>query len=585
MTKHKMRLHKIATFFIISLMCAAVYAVHNALRWPVDLLPSLTGTFGEQRGKYLHSGIDIKTEGRVGHPVYAIDDGYLYSITSRDIGYGNSIILHHGNFLSQYAHLDSFVEGSQRLNSLVAVIKLLYENDVENFIFNKMRIHLKKGELIAHSGETGAGPPHLHFAIRESSGPVNPLEFFSIDDNEAPIIRAITFCIEKEGSTVYSETVAVHKSWFSLVPTKKVFKAPSQARCFVKLSCFDRIKGRSRCAVYKITLFEESNPIFEIDFARFRWAESAMAQFIFDSSIPSFEGESLYTYFLCQREGNAFSRIRTRDGGYFTTGPTKKHFTIKVADFAGNESAVEFFLEKDDSFHIENDYVLVSSRKNSVLADSQGNFTIEYPRNALRKDAYVKIIGSTQHSIIEKLVASNILQKGDVTTIYSVFPFDQLLLQNARVTIKRPEWISKEEANNILIYRSFNETMPVGLLTRYNSAKDCFEAETNNHGHFYLLRDSKSPTIYLPPFQDCVTDKGPERILRLYLTDDLSGINSKSIKVYIDGTLYPSFFDNDRSWIEVKLPKREISKEIHHLFVRVKDRANNLGCFRSIFAF
>ncbi|MCX7678885.1 MAG: M23 family metallopeptidase [Spirochaetes bacterium] len=572
--------------FILILIASSAFALYSSYRWPVDLSPSLTGTFGEQRGKYFHSGIDIKTEGRIGHPVFAIDNGYVYSITSRDIGYGNSLLLHHGNVLSHYAHLDSFVEGTYNLNSTIEIIKLLYENDVENFIFKHMRIFFKKGDLIAKSGETGAGPPHLHFAIRDSGGAINPLQFFQIRDTEAPVIRAITFCIEKENSTIFSETVRVHNRWGRFIPEKKVFTAFPDARCFVKVSCFDRVNGRNRCAVYKISLIENTTTIFEIDFSNFRWNENPMAQFIFDSSMPAIAGETLYTYFLCQREGNVFSRIRAKDGGYIKAGDTKKHFTIKVSDFAGNESTVEFVVEKEDSNnHIGSDFKKAFAKKTSTFSDHTGNFTITYPKRALLKDALVKISASTQHPLVEKLIAAKILHESEIITVYSVFPFDQVLAQHATIAISRPEWISKEEANNILIYRSFDETTPTALLTHYNSAKDAFLAETNAHGHFFLLRDRTAPTIFLPPFHDCVVDKGPYRILRLYFTDDLSGINSKSILVYIDGFKYPAEFDYDRNWVEIKLPKNAILQGIHHLFVRAKDRANNVGYFRSVFAF
>lgn len=573
---------------LILIIAGTLLAAGRSLRWPVNLAPSITGTFGEQRGQYFHSGIDVKTEGRTGHAVYAVEDGYLHSATARSIGYGNSLIIGHGDMLSQYAHLDSFVEGNIRLNTLMQVIKILYENDIEDFFFRKTKIYFKKGDLIGKSGESGSGPPHLHFALRERGGVINPLEYVAAPDNEAPVIRAITFCVEKNGSTVQSETVAVNKTWWrGFVPLKKVFVAHENDKCFIKLSCYDRVASQNRCAVYKISLLENSIPLYEIDFPRYQWSDSAMAKYIFDSSIPAFAGESLYTYFLCKRGGNAFSRIIAKDNGYITPAEKRRTFTIKVFDFAGNESHIEFSLEKKsgETRDPSEGFMKVPSSRSAALSDTSGRLSFMVPKGALASDAFMKITTGKDCEAIRKIISAGIIQKEDASEVFSVHPFDQLYRGKVKIFIKRPDFISKEEADNILIYHAFEHTGPAGLLTTYNKNRDCFEADTQSNGHFFLLRDRKAPIIALPPFQDCIADIGPFRVLRLYFADDLSGINSKSIRVYLDGMEYPATFDYDRSWVEAKLPRKTISQGLHHLFVRVKDRANNEAFLRSLIAF
>ena len=49
----------------------------------------LAGTMGERRPNHFHSGIDIKTEGRQGLPVYAAADGYVSRMKISSFGYGN----------------------------------------------------------------------------------------------------------------------------------------------------------------------------------------------------------------------------------------------------------------------------------------------------------------------------------------------------------------------------------------------------------------------------------------------------------------------------------------------------------------
>ena len=55
------------------------------------------------------SGIDIKTNGIEGEPVFAIGDGYISRIRVSPYGYGRAIYITHSNgFTSVYGHLSRF---------------------------------------------------------------------------------------------------------------------------------------------------------------------------------------------------------------------------------------------------------------------------------------------------------------------------------------------------------------------------------------------------------------------------------------------------------------------------------------------
>ena len=73
---------------------------------PIDLPFKLSGNFGEIRNNHFHSGLDIKTNGEIGYPIYAIADGYVSRIKISPYGYGKAIYITHPNgFTSVYAHL------------------------------------------------------------------------------------------------------------------------------------------------------------------------------------------------------------------------------------------------------------------------------------------------------------------------------------------------------------------------------------------------------------------------------------------------------------------------------------------------
>ena len=81
----------------------------NDFHPPLKIPLYLSGNFGEIRSDHFHSGIDIKTQGRTGLPVFSIDEGYISRIKVQANGYGNSIYINHpGGLTSVYGHLDRY---------------------------------------------------------------------------------------------------------------------------------------------------------------------------------------------------------------------------------------------------------------------------------------------------------------------------------------------------------------------------------------------------------------------------------------------------------------------------------------------
>ena len=69
----------------------------------------LSGNFGELRSNHFHGGLDIKTDGKTGLPVYSAADGYVSKIVMSTSGYGNVLFVTHPNgYVTVYAHLERF---------------------------------------------------------------------------------------------------------------------------------------------------------------------------------------------------------------------------------------------------------------------------------------------------------------------------------------------------------------------------------------------------------------------------------------------------------------------------------------------
>lgn len=98
-----------------------------------------------------HEGIDIGVN--IGTPIYALAGGeVIYSGTMS--GYGNVVMIDHGNLTTLYAHNSSLVV--------------------------KVGQTVKGGQLITYSGNTGRSTgPHLHFEVRDANGTaINPMKYY-----------------------------------------------------------------------------------------------------------------------------------------------------------------------------------------------------------------------------------------------------------------------------------------------------------------------------------------------------------------------------------------------------------------------
>lgn len=114
--------------------------------WPVS--GRLTSAYGERRGRP-HDGIDIAA--RKGTTIQAAEAGKVVYADDRLGAYGRVVIVKHvGSWATVYAHNDA---------------NLVEEGDF-----------VERGDPIARVGRTGnASAPHLHFEIRRSNRPRDPV--------------------------------------------------------------------------------------------------------------------------------------------------------------------------------------------------------------------------------------------------------------------------------------------------------------------------------------------------------------------------------------------------------------------------
>ncbi len=131
--------------------------------WPVPTVRNMTDGYGnrwivEEQKNNFHKGIDITKPGCGGTPTVASAGGTVIQAGNNGNGYGNCVIIDHGNGVATlYAHHQSLA---------VSVGQTV-----------------KQGDTLGYIGHTGyAYGDHLHFEVRVDGQHTNPLNYVNINN-------------------------------------------------------------------------------------------------------------------------------------------------------------------------------------------------------------------------------------------------------------------------------------------------------------------------------------------------------------------------------------------------------------------
>ena len=198
--------------FFTPLAFAQILNCDNSWTLPMASPVELSAGFGDLRPNHFHMGIDIRTGGLENLPIYAIQDGYVSRLKVSAVGYGWVLYLAHPNgYTSVYAHCNKFAPAIQ--DFYLDTSEALQQNELD-LLRPENKIRVKKGELIAYSGNTGGSSgPHLHFELRDtkSEHALNPLlHGFQVTDTGQPVLSGIRiYAIDPNGYEVPTKSYVV----------------------------------------------------------------------------------------------------------------------------------------------------------------------------------------------------------------------------------------------------------------------------------------------------------------------------------------------------------------------------------------
>jgi hypothetical protein len=266
---------------------AAAGPAAPALVWPLEIPGTLLSSFGEYRYDHLHAGIDVSTGGGTGYRVLAAASGTIYRLKVEWRGYGRAIYVRHpGGRITLYGHLERFEDRLLGLERRVARRQAEAGTRYPGDIYLDPPVRVRRGQLIAFSGESGFGLPHLHFEVREREDqPVDPFAagLRRPDDTRAPVIEGITITAASEATFVDGTR---RETMFPVRRREGSYRSEGPIRVsgpfLASVAAYDPAGTSGRAGLRGVRLRIDGSLLYDLELRSFRFDQYPQAGLIFD---------------------------------------------------------------------------------------------------------------------------------------------------------------------------------------------------------------------------------------------------------------------------------------------------------------
>ena len=363
---------------------------------PVKIPILLTGNFGELRSNHFHSGIDIKTEGKSGLPIYAAADGTVSRINISPSGFGLALYIDHPNGTTTvYAHLQKLRDDMQ---SYAKNIQYKREKFRVDLTVPQGTFNVKKGDLIAYGGNSGSsGGPHLHFEIRKTSNqhPLNPLHFnFPVKDDMKPKVLSVMIYPLSEDAHVSTrqepkriETVYYDGAFH--LKSNPVLSVYGDIGFGVQ--ALDYLNGSwSKCGVYQIKLSVDGNLIYTFSMDELSFSETRYLNSHIDYEYYQTHWRKIHKNWI--EPGNKLSNYPNHENrGIVNLSDNQVHkIDYEITDVHGNLSKLSFKVKskpftvlknQEEGFLVKHDKTSNFSTEGLKAEFSEGTFYSDFQLN------------------------------------------------------------------------------------------------------------------------------------------------------------------------------------------------------------
>jgi len=510
-------------FLSFSFLLLNLLALSQNCKSPIGSNIYLSGTFGELRNNHFHTGIDIKTKGKIGEKIFNVKDGFVSRIKISSSGYGKALYIEHNDgTTSVYAHLEKFNEEIEKYIKNLQYKKKTFQ--IDHYLNNKDFFY-NSGDLIAISGNTGSSAgPHLHFEIRdtETQKPINPLSCnIEIKDEIAPVIKKLkVYFLDLDSSTVLN--CKKNNNYY----IKE--KIQTNGKIAFGVNCYDQHNGsRNINGVYSIDLYCDNVKVYrfeanKLDFSKNRYINNHIDYY--EKHVNRIKFHKCYVDI-----NNTLENYVDLINRGIINSENKHEIRIEISDYNLNTSVLEFDIENSSNIKLikkENEFKrkFYHDRANVI---NEKDFQLHMKKKSLYRDI------DFDYQVIESENQNRKIYKCH----YAYEPLHKEFVISIKANKRDKNLYVAKIDNGKLIY--------IGNKIRGNFVS----AKSKSFGEFCLAADSINPKIFLLNRKNLELKKNSK--ISFKIKDNESGIKNYEGKI------------NDR-WVlfEYDLKKNKIFHEI-----------------------
>ena len=532
---------------------------------PLDIPLDLSGSFGELRSNHFHSGLDFKTKGVEGLPVYATGDGYISRIKISTFGYGKAIYVTHPNgYTSVYGHLqkangaiESFIKARQYKEQSYEVEMYLYPTELP----------VKKGDVIAFTGNTGgSGGPHLHFEFRNTKSEeiLNPMHFgFKkiIKDERKPVIQGLV-AYPLDSTTVNNSQKPINISFSKQADgTCLGVKVKADGKVAFGINAYDFCTNAyNKNGLYKVKAYLNGVLQYQYGFDGFAFDESRYINNFIDYERFHLMGQRVQKLFQISDYPLSIVAGNKKDGIIKVQPGTNYTYRVELYDFHGNkvelvipiefayqEAKIEKTLQKTPYF--------VKAKNEAIF--EKNNVSVQIPENAFYSNFYL-----------------NFDVSNDILTLHD----DSVPVhKNITITFNDVQGLSEEQ-----LAKTYIATLD-GYKLDYNKTYrkgNTFSIKTKTLGKYKIAQDTTPPRIYNVNFVEGKT-LSTQKTISVSVTDLQSDINTYN--GYLNGKWILLEYDYKTKKLIHNLDDKIYVEGRNDLKIVVTDNLQNSTTFESYF--
>ena len=549
--------------------CTAVFAQvdypKDYFRSPLDIAMQLSGNFGELRPNHFHAGFDLRTQQKEGLKVYAVADGYVSRIKISTFGNGKTIYINHPNgYTSVYGHLK--MANGEIENYIKKTHYQEQSFEIEMF-FKPDEMVVKKGEIIAFSGNTGASEgPHLHFEFRDSKTEfiINPMLFgFNkfLKDTKKPIVSGVyVYPLDSKTTVNHSKRPLLLNVSLQKDGTYLSDKVVANGAVGFGISAYDTDDvSFNNNGVYKVQSFYNGKPNFGYEFNTYSFDDMRYINALIDYSRYKKMKQRVQKLFMKNPYNLSFIQADENKGILQVSPNLASQYRIEVSDFFGNKKIIAIPIKYDvlrtiilkDSLQ-SNYFVKANKDSNFALA----NMSVFFPAGTFYEDFDL-----------------NFDVKND-----TLFLHDDTVSAHTNFTVSIEDTKSTEAQRQKMFIGRIE-----GKKINYNSTyrKDnVFNTKVKILGKYALVSDMVAPKISMavPVEGKWISE---QKTIQLSIYDELSGI--KSYNGFLNGKWVLFEYDNKTRKLTHYFSDGIVADGANDLKVVVMDNVGNSTTFGTRF--